>query len=224
MAGAPLEESSQAKLRARLEGILMVAEEPVGTGVLAEVCEVSQVVVEDTLRELAEEYRVQGRGWVLEKVGDGWRFYSHPDQAPYVEAYLQTQQTARLSTAALETLAIIAYKQPISRAQLAAVRGVNCDAVVRSLVVRGLIEEVGHDKGPGRPVLYGTTTRFLEQLGIESLDQLPPLAEFAPEPGLADRIESALRQGLPPRVATEEGIAEGRLTESESGDELDSSR
>lgn len=224
MAEGPSEESRQPRLRARLEAILMVAEEPVETGVLAEVCEVSQVAVEETLRELAEEYRAQGRGWVLEKVGEGWRFYSHPDEAPYVEAYLQTQQTARLSTAALETLAIIAYKQPISRAQLAAIRGVNCDAVVRSLVVRGLVEEVGHDKGPGRPVLYGTTTRFLEQLGIESLDQLPPLAEFAPEPGLADRIESALRQGLPPRAATGEGKAEGRAAEATSGDELDSSR
>jgi segregation and condensation protein B len=182
-------------LASHLEAILMVAEDPVPSALLAEVCEVSQAEVEKALDSLQRSYESERRGFRLEQIGGGWRFYSHPDEAPYVEAYLQTQQTSRLSAAALETLAIIAYKQPISRAQLAAIRGVNCDAVVRNLVVRGLVEEVGHDKGPGRPLLYGTTTRFLEQLGISSLEELPPLTEFLPEPGLAERIEQALRGG-----------------------------
>lgn len=188
-------------MAAHLEAILMVAEDPVPPTVLAEVCEVSPAEIERTLEELSAEYEGQGRGFALRKIAGGWRYYSHPEEAPYVEAFVASQQDARLSAAALETLAIIAYKQPISRAQLAAIRGVNCDAVVRNLVVRGLVEEVGRDRGPGRAVLYGTSTRFLEQMGLSSLDELPHLGEFAPDPGEAERIEQALR--APVEVASQ---------------------
>ncbi len=184
---------SPRELARHLEAILMVAEDPVPASMLAEVCEVPQTEIEAALQRLSEEYEQERRGFALRKVAGGWRFYSHPEEAAYVESFMVSQQDARLSAAALETLAIVAYKQPISRAQLAAIRGVNCDAVVRNLVVRGLVEEVGRDRGPGKAVLYGTTTRFLEQLGISSLEELPPLRDFAPEPGEAERIEAALR-------------------------------
>ena len=180
------------ELARHLEAILMVAEDPIPPSVLAEVCEVSHSEIERALEDLAARYEREGHGFCLRKVAGGWRFYSHPDEAGYVEAFIASQQDARLSAAALETLAIIAYKQPVSRAQLAAIRGVNCDAVVRNLVVRGLVEEVGRDQGPGKAVLYGTTTRFLEQMGISGLEELPPLGQFAPEPGEAERIEEAL--------------------------------
>lgn len=194
----PGEKDPSRRVAGHIEAIIMVAEKPVPAVVLAEICEVSQWEVERLLEELSVEYERDGRGFVLRKVADGWRFYSHPDESPYVEAFLASQEDARLSAAALETLAIIAYKQPITRAQLAAVRGVNCDAVVRNLVVRGLVEEVGRDRGPGKAVLYGTSTRFLEQMGLSSLDDLPQLGRFAPDPGEAERIEGALRSPVGP--------------------------
>ncbi len=209
---------SERELSRHIEAILMVAEDPVPASVLAEVCEVSQTEVEAALQRLSEAYEQERRGFALRKVAGGWRFYSHPEEAAYVEAFLASQQDARLSAAALETLAIVAYKQPISRAQLAAIRGVNCDAVVRNLVVRGLVEEVGRDRGPGKAVLYGTTTRFLEQLGISSLEELPPLREFAPEPGEAERIEAALRPSahVGPGDSGEEGQASSADAEGEA--------
>ncbi len=180
-------------LESHIEAILMVAEDPVPSSVLAEVCEVSQAEVDRALQELSARYEAENRGFVLRNIAGGWRYYSHPAESAYVEAFIASNQDAKLSAAALETLAIIAYKQPITRAQLAAIRGVNCDAVVRNLVVRGLVEEVGRDRGPGKAVLYGTSTRFLEQMGISSLKELPPISQFAPGSGEAERIEEALR-------------------------------
>ncbi len=170
----------------------MVAEEPVEPQLLAQLLEVSPGRVEELCAELAESYRADDRGFVLVRVAGGYRFQSHPDLDAYVERFVLDGQPARLSGAALETLAIVAYKQPVSRAQIAAIRGVNADAAVRTLAQRGYIEEVGRDPGPGQALLYGTSRLFLEKLGLDSLDGLPPLGGFVPG---ADVVE-ALERGL----------------------------
>ncbi len=187
-----------------IEAILMVADTPVEPALLAQITETSPERVEEILRELAASYEVDGRGFVLLKVAGGWRFQSHPDLAPYVERFVLDGQSARLSAAALETLAIIAYKQPISRAQVAAIRGVNVDGVVRTLEQRGYIAEVARDPGPGNAVLFGTTPAFLERMGINSVDELPPIAEFIPG---ADVVE-ALEHGLRADIADPDSVAE----------------
>jgi segregation and condensation protein B len=143
---------------------------------------------------LAEAYEAEDRGFVLVKVAGGYRFQSHPDLAPYVERFVLEGQSARLSSAALETLAIVAYKQPISRAQVSAIRGVNVDSVLHTLQQRGLIEEIDRDPGPGLAVLYGTSRTFLERLGLDSLDNLPGLGQFVP----GAEVVEALEQGLLP--------------------------
>lgn len=176
-----------------LEAILMVAEDPVDPQLLAQVLEVSPARVEELCDELAAAYEGDDRGFVLVRVAGGYRFQSHPDLAPYVERFVLEGQSSRLSPAALETLAIVAYKQPVSRAQVAAIRGVNVDAVMRTLQHRGYIEEVARDPGPGQAVLFGTTRLFLEKLGIDSLADLPALAGFVPGPEVVDTLEQGLR-------------------------------
>ena len=134
-----------------------------------------------------------GRGFELVRVAGGYRLQTHPDLTPYVERFLLHDQRARLSGAALETLAIVAYKQPISRAQVASIRGVDPDGVLRTLQGRGYIDVVGHDPGPGQAVLYGTTTAFLEKLGLDRIDDLPPIAEFIPGADVVEALEAGLR-------------------------------
>ncbi len=170
--------------RQALEAILFVVDEPVGVATLSEVLEASGPEIEADLTALASELEREGRGFVLRQVSGGWRFYTAPEMAPYVERWVRGRRSGRLSRAALETLAIIAYKQPMSRAEVAEIRGVNADGAMRTLIARGLIAEVGRDSGPGQAVLYGTTARFLEDVGINSLSDLPPLADFLP-PGPA---------------------------------------
>ena len=187
-----------------VEAMLMVAEEPVAAGLLAQVLEEPVAEVVDTLRHLAERYEAAGHGFCLRDVAGGWRFYSHPDSAAYVERYVLAAENPRLSAAALETLAIVAYRQPVSRARVAEIRGVNCDAVFRTLAVRGLVAAVGQDGGPGQATLYGTTRTFLERMGLRGLDDLPPLAEFVPEAAAAARYDAALssdRPGADPDIA-----------------------
>jgi segregation and condensation protein B len=181
-----------------LEAILMVAEAPVDPRLLAQLLEVSPSRVEELCRELDESYRNEDRGFELARLAGGYRFQSHADLAPYVERYLLEGQAARLSVAALETLAIVAYKQPVSRAQVASIRGVNADGVIRTLQARGFIAEVGRDPGPGQAVLYGTTTLFLERLGLDRLEDLPPLAQFVPGPEIMDALEHGLRADRQP--------------------------
>jgi len=181
-----------AEARRALEAILMVADEPVAPGLLAQVLEISQTDVEALAQSLADDYEQADRGFVLRRVAGGYRFYSHPDLAAYVERFVIEGQTARLSAAALETLAIVAYKQPVSRGQVAEIRGVNVDSTLRTLVVRGYVAEVGRDPGPGQAVLYGTTALFLERLGLDTVDQLPPLADFVPGPEVMAGFERSL--------------------------------
>jgi len=185
--------------RRAIEAVLMVAEAPVPPDLLAQLLEIPRAEVESRCAELAAIYDAEDRGFVLIRVAGGYRYQSHPDLAPYVERFVLEGQSARLSAAALETLAIVAYKQPVSRAQVSAIRGVNVDAVMRTLQQRGYITEVGRDPGPGLATLYGTTGLFLERLGLDSLDDLPSLGEFVPG---GDVVE-ALERGLRPDVAGE---------------------
>jgi segregation and condensation protein B len=167
--------------RRDLEAILLVADEPVPAAVLAEVVGSRLSEVEGLLVELAGEYARDGRGFVLRAIAGGWRLYTNPGARAAVEAFLRAGQQSRLTRAALETLAVVAYRQPVTRFQVAAVRGVNVDGVFRTLAARGLIQEVGTDPGPGQAILYGTTPAFLEQLGLNDLDQLPPIKDYLPE-------------------------------------------
>jgi segregation and condensation protein B len=186
-----------------IEAILMVAEQSVEPQLLAQLLEMKVDQVEAILAELMASYEVEDRGFILTRVAGGYRYQSHPEQAAYVERFVLEGQTARLSAAALETLAIIAYKQPISRAQVAQVRGVNVDGVVRTLEQRGYIAEVGRDPGPGTPSLFGTTDAFLEKLGLNSLDDLPPLAAFVPGPEIVEQLEQGLRAEIDADLAAD---------------------
>jgi segregation and condensation protein B len=176
-----------------LEAILMVAMEPVAPALLAQLLEISQATVESLCERLATTYESAGHGFQLVKVAGGYRFQSHPDLAPYVERFVLDGQQARVSSAALETLAIIAYKQPLSRSQIAAIRGVDPEAVMRTLQARGYITEVQRDDGPGQAVLFGTTPLFLERLGIASLEDLPSIADFIPDASVVETLERSLR-------------------------------
>jgi len=163
-----------------LEAILLVADEPVGENILAQVLEVAQAEISAALHELAESYTALGRGFELREVAGGWRYYTRSEFAPVVERFVRDGQEVRLTRAALETLAVVAYRQPVGRAQVSAVRGVNCDSVMRTLVLRGLVEEAGTDHETGA-ILFRTTAYFLERLGLASLEQLPELAPFLPD-------------------------------------------
>jgi segregation and condensation protein B len=171
--------------RAAVEAILLVVDEPVADVVLAQVLERPREEVEQLLGELAAGYTAQGRGFDLRQVAGGWRLYTRPECAPYVERFVRDGRHSRLSQAALETLAVIAYRQPVSRSRVAAVRGVNVDAVTRTLVTRGLIQEDGAEPESGA-LLYRTTSHFLERLGLSNLDELPPLPEHLPDSSVLD--------------------------------------
>ncbi|HXF57090.1 MAG TPA: SMC-Scp complex subunit ScpB [Actinomycetota bacterium] len=172
---------SRAELRRALEAVLFLADEPLPTTVLAQCVERSRRDVEEVLEGLAAELEGRGAGIVLRRVAGGWRLLTHPEAAPYVEQFILSSRHARLTRAALETLAIVAYKQPVTRHQVSSIRGADSDGVLRSLVERGLVREVGRDEGPGRAVLYGTTPEFLERLGLNSLADLPPIAPLLDE-------------------------------------------
>ena len=176
-----------------IEAIVMVAEVPVDAQLLAQLLELPVEQVEAICSELALSYEAEDRGFQLQRVAGGYRYATHPDLAPYVERFVLEGQSTRLSGAALETLAIVAYKQPISRMQVSSIRGVDADGVLRTLVQRGYVSEVGRDPGPGQAVLYGTTPTFLERLGLDSLDDLPPLGAFVPGADVVEALEQGLR-------------------------------
>lgn len=184
------------QLRSRVESLLLVSDEPVAADQLAEACSVDSSQVEDVLRQIAEEFDARGSGFDLREREGLWRLYTRPENSDVVEAKILQGAQQRLSRAALETLAVVAYRQPVTRSQVAAVRGVNCDGVMRTLALRGLIRQVevaaeGEEEtaaaGPGGAHLYETTDLLLEQLGIESLDELPDLAPLLPD---VESIES----------------------------------
>jgi segregation and condensation protein B len=176
-----------------IEAVVLATIEPVEARLLAQLVEIPVATVERLCAELAAEYEEQRRGFVLVQVAGGYRYQTHPDLGAYVERFVLEGQHARLSAPALETLAIIAYKQPISRGQMSAIRGVNVEATLNTLLQRGYVQEVGRDPGPGAAVLYGTTRTFLERLGLSSLDGLPPLGDFVPDPSVVEALERGLR-------------------------------
>ncbi len=180
-------ESLPGGTRAALEAVLMVVDEPVPEEALAAVLQVPVETVLTHLAALESEYAADHRGFLLRHVAGGWRMYSHPDFAGVVERFVLGGQQARLTQASLETLAVIAYRQPVSRARVSAVRGVAVDGVVRTLVSRGLVEELP-EPGEGGAVLYRTTPFFLERMGLRSLDDLPALAPHLPDGDLLDEL------------------------------------
>lgn len=185
----------EGSLEQGLEAVLTVALEPVGADALADLFDVSTPEVANALRALRDEYARDHRGFTLTELASGWVMQSSAESAEWVARFANRDVSHRLSAAALETLAIIAYRQPVSRVQVSALRGVNVDGVVRLLEQRGYIEEQGRAPGPGQPILYGTTELFLDRLGLATLADLPPIEEFMPpvETALALADEMAAR-------------------------------
>jgi segregation and condensation protein B len=186
-----------------LEAVLFVASEPVSSTVLAQLLETDRGAVEESLAHLVEDYERSGSGLVLRNVAGGWRLFSHPSASPVVERFILSSRHTRLTKAALETMAIVAYKQPVTRHQVAAIRGVNSDGVLSALVDRGLLEEVGRDEGPGRPLLFGTTPEFLERLGLASIGDLPSLAPLLEEPERHDAGD--VSEEIPSELESDDG-------------------
>jgi segregation and condensation protein B len=182
-----------AALEAALEALLLVVDAPTEDDALATALDQPVARVRAALTAMAQRYTADGRGIDLRRVGEGWRFYTRDTYAPYVEKLLLGGQRAKLTRAALETLAVVAYRQPVTRARIAAVRGVNCDGVLRTLVTRGLVEEAGGDVSQG--ILFRTTELFLERLGLTSVDDLPPLAPLLPDVDAIDAIYAGPEMG-----------------------------
>jgi segregation and condensation protein B len=191
-----------------LEAVLFVSDEPLTPAVLSQALEMDRAAIETLCERLQQELEARGAGVVLRNVAGGWRIYTVPESQPVVERFVLSSRQARMTKAALETLAIVAYKQPVTRHQVSAVRGVNSDGVLRALVDRGLIEEAGRDEGPGRPLLYATTPAFLERLGLASLAALPSLAPLldaaSAAEDAADRAADADDEEPEPAVADDE--------------------
>lgn len=182
---------SNGEVERSIEAILMVVDEPVTELTLAQVLERTVDEIEVALANLCQSY--EDRGFALKKIGGGWRFYSHPDLAGVVERFVLDGQQSRLTQAALETLSVVAYRQPVSRARVSAIRGVNVEAVMKTLITRGLVEESGLEHETGA-ILYRTTSFFLERLGLNSLDDLPALAPYLPNLEALDDILDSLTE------------------------------
>ena len=207
----------QAQLPGAIEAMLFVTDEPVGVIELADMLEADPKLVEQALVDLREKLEREQRGIQLREVAGGWRLYTHPAYHDLVEKYVLSWDTRKLSQAAMETLAIVAYLQPCTRAGVASVRGVNSDSSINSLVEKGLIREAGQADAPGNPTLYATTRGFLEKFGLRSVRDLPDLDEFAPDDATRQLIRERLSAGgQEARVAPEAQMSDG-----ESGDPLD---
>lgn len=179
-------------LRGAIEALLFVSDEPVSSARIARILDESESAIDSALTAIAEEYRGAERGFQLREVAGGWRLYTHPAYHERIEQYVLSWDTRRLSQASLEALSVVAYHQPVTRAGVNAIRGVNSEGVISSLVDKGLVRETGRDKNQGNAILYGTTRSFLEKFGLKDLGELPPLEEFAPNP----RTERAIRERL----------------------------
>ena len=200
-------------LRQGLEALLFLADEPLDVQTIADAVQADEQVVSTALEELAADYERDRRGMEIRSAGGGWRMYSADGARPVLERWALVGRSGRLTQAALETLAVIAYKQPIGRQDIGDIRGVNADGAVRSLVARGYIQEVGRDPGPGQAVLYGTTHSFLERLGLSSLDDLPPLTDYLPEAPAPDEPALGALKEIRRRLASGEDLATGKLRE-----------
>jgi segregation and condensation protein B len=192
-----------------LEALFFVSDEPLTTAVLAAALEVDRRTVDDLCAALQARLEERGSGLVLRDIAGGWRLYSHPDTAEIVEQFVLSSRQARLTKAALETLAIVAYKQPVTRHQISAIRGVNSDGVIRALQDRGLVVETGREEGPGRPMLYGTSPEFLERLGLPSLAALPSLAPLLGADAAEDDASDAVADADPEESDAGPEIIEG---------------
>jgi segregation and condensation protein B len=180
---------------AALEAVLFVTEHPVPARELAEVLELGVKRVDELLVELDEQLKSREAGLILKKAAGGWRIYSHPDAYPYLERFSTSATARKLSSAAMETLAVTAYRQPVSRSQISEIRGVDSDSAVRTLERLGLVEEKERLNIPGNPAVYRTTDLFLEKLGLNDLADLPPLADHMPPAQFVDTLEESLRPG-----------------------------
>ncbi|MCL2403151.1 MAG: SMC-Scp complex subunit ScpB [Coriobacteriia bacterium] len=189
-----------------LEALLFVSDEPVSSAQLAKILQCDLVEADEALRQLSESYAQENRGFQLREVAGGWRMYTHPAHAPVIEAYVLSWDTRKLSQAALEVLSVIAYKQPVTRVGINAVRGVSSESVVSSLIEKGLVRELGRDANAGNAILYGTTNTFLEKFGLRSIEDLPPLEDFAPDEQTQASIKHRLgvTDDLPEDISAEE--------------------
>ena len=178
-----------------LEAILFVAERPVPTAELAEVTERPRDEITSVLEEMAADFETREAGVVLQNVAGGWRLFSRPETRPYLEQFAASPTATRLSHAALETLSVVAYRQPVTRGQVSEIRGVDSERSLQTLERLGLVADIGTAPGPGSPILYGTTEMFVEKLGIASLDELPPLADHVPPAEVVEALERPFRPG-----------------------------
>lgn len=212
----------QAQLSGAIEAMLFVTDEPVGVIELADMLEVDPKLVEQALVDLREKLEREQRGVQLREVAGGWRLYTHPAYHDLVEKYVLSWDTRKLSQAAMETLAIVAYLQPCTRAGVASVRGVNSDSSINSLVEKGLIREAGQADAPGNPTLYATTRGFLEKFGLRSVSDLPDLDEFAPDDATRQLIRERLSAGgQEARVAPEAQMSDGEAADPLDGLQFD---
>lgn len=212
----------QAQLSGAIEAMLFVTDEPVGVIELADMLEVDPKLVEQALVDLREKLEREQRGIQLREVAGGWRLYTHPAYHDLVEKYVLSWDTRKLSQAAMETLAIVAYLQPCTRAGVASVRGVNSDSSINSLVEKGLIREAGQADAPGNPTLYATTRGFLEKFGLRSVSDLPDLDEFAPDDATRQLIRERLSAGgQEARVAPEAQMSDGEAADPLDGLQFD---
>jgi segregation and condensation protein B len=184
-------------LLAAIESILFVAETPVPAAELSEVLEVPPREVARGLEELGQRLASAGSGLVLREAGGGWRLYTRPDLHPFLERYAASPSASRLSRAALEALAVVAYRQPVSRGQVSEIRGVDSEQALKTLERRGLVEVIATAPGPGQALLYGTNDVFLEKMGLRSLEDLPPLADHIPPPDIVEALERPFRPEAP---------------------------
>ena len=217
-------QSEDINVQGAIEALLFVSDEPVSAVQFAKILEITPGEVESNLAELSAAYRDRNCGMQLREVAGGWRFYTHPAHHEIIEKYVISWDTRKLSQAALEALAVIAYHQPVTRGVVNAIRGVNSEAVISSLIEKGLVREVGRDEGPGNAILYGTSRTFLEKFGLKSLKDLPPLEEFAPDEEskqlIRERLSSSsMSSGLEIEEELEDQVDEGIFTSDDEAAE-----
>ncbi|MDO8886103.1 SMC-Scp complex subunit ScpB [Candidatus Oleimmundimicrobium sp.] len=182
----------ESNIKGVLEALLFVADEPLTLKKLIKITGFDGELIEKNLKKLVDEYQQGNRGIQLREVAEGYRFFTHPAYAPFIEELVLSADYRKLSQASLETLAIIAYRQPVTRSQIGAIRGVNSMGAIASLQEKGLIKEVGREHGPGQPILYGTTKIFLENFGLKNIKELPPLKDFAPDDETIEQLQLTL--------------------------------